>query len=226
MNNEYFILQLIIEALLVVIAGYSGKLLLYPLLLLNLLLIPIFGQKVVDIFGITTNGGNLFFATAMIALAILIEKYGKSELRNILGYSLFVMGGYASLSFISSYIVGKNEISEVINQVFSFSPRIMIASWLSFIASAWVFTTVFTFFKERFKSALMFRVLNSIIIAQFIDSVLFFSFAFWGSIPAREVAIMLLYGFLVKIAASIALIPVVYFGIKKKFTFKRNTINR
>lgn len=219
-NNEYFVLRLITEAALLMIAGRSGKIYLYALMTINLLLVPVFGQKLFEIFGIITNGGNVFYATAILCLAMLIEKYGMTEFKNILGYAVFSMVGYIIMANISHYIIGTNSISEHINIVFSFVPRIMLASLSSFIISACAFVWMYNYFKKKFPNEYLFRLINTVVIVQFIDSMFFFILAFWGEIPYRILAVALLYGFLVKSVASIVLIPFVSFGLRKSISIK------
>ena len=221
MNEKYFILRIIIEAALIMIAGRAGKLYLYALMIINLLLVPVFGQKIIEVFGIQTNGGNTFYAVAILCFAMLIEKYGMKEFKGVLGYCVFAFMGYITLSTVSHYIIGIDDKSALINTVFTFVPKIMLASLVAFIVSIILFVKIYQFLNNRFPGEYIFRMTNTIVIVQFVDSILFFMFAFWGELPIHTLLIALLYGFLMKSVVSVVLIPFVSFGIGKSIRCKK-----
>ena len=125
-NNLFFIIKVIVEGILISCCSFLGKQYTYSLIVINLILISIFGQKLSPVFGILSNGGNIFYATAMICFLMLIEKYGEEEFKNVVTVCTMSIISFEVLSILTVQIlsVKYNEgVGNSLYDVFRFAPR-------------------------------------------------------------------------------------------------------
>ena len=225
-NEGLFLIRLAIEAILIMFAGKMGKAYLYAVMTINLILVPIFGQKIITIYGIETNGGNTFYATAILCFAMIIEKYGRQEFMPAIALVIFSVGSYIALSFLSTYIPAINvDTGNLIAEVFHFTPKIMLASLVAFAATSTFFVLFYDIYKNKFEKYLVFNLITCVVIVQAIDSLIFFFIAFYGTLPMRELLIAMLFGFIMKSIISFGLIPFVMIGLSKSVLIKKFKIN-
>ena len=56
-----------------------GRRWLYAAIAINLILIGVFGAKLISLFGHITNVGNIFYVAVFFVGQLLVEHYGKEE---------------------------------------------------------------------------------------------------------------------------------------------------
>lgn len=181
-NELLFVLATLVGVIAVFIAAQLGREWLLGTIAVNLLLIGIFGAKLISIFGFVTNAGNVFYACVFLATHFLIERHGMK-----LGWQTIWFGTGFVLFFtlMSQIAVNYNgsPLSDTINSAnatfFSFSPRIVIASVLAYFFAQYVNVTVFLWVREKTKGRFLWLRSNGAnILSQLVDSLLFFSIAF------------------------------------------------
>jgi hypothetical protein len=163
---------------------YFGKTGLYIWTAIAAIIANIQVVKTVELFGFIATLGNIVYGTTFLVTDILSENHGKKEARK----AVFV--GFASLITMTILmqlaIMFKPDASdfsqEALTTIFSFMPRIVIASltayWLSQLHDIWAYHL----WKNKFpqKKFLWMRNNFSTMISQLIDSVVFCFIAFWG----------------------------------------------
>ena len=140
--------------------------------------------------------GAISYPFSFLMLDILSEKNPKRDVLRVLRFGIF-------FAFIPSLFLSE--------------PRFAIASICAFIISQPIDVNLFFFFKKRLPKLWWLRNNASTIIAQFFDTMIFFTLAFFvlGDKNLGEVMLMALLDFSVKIALSIMDTPFFYlFAIK------------
>ena len=217
-NEELFLLRCLIEGVLLIIAGRMGSQYLYAFIIANLLLVPLFGQKLVLLFGIITNAGNVSYASAIIAAALIIERDDKKERLPLIGMGLIASVTFVSIAVSSAMMHDTQEgavTGGYLSSLFSFAPRISAASFSAYAIAMMVFSNVYLSLKDVSEKALWFRVFVSCVIAQAVDSIIFYTLAFSGVLPVQEILVVMLFGFLTKCVVSLLLLPFVSLSLNR-----------
>ena len=179
-----------------------GRRWLHAAIVINLIMISVFGAKLVNIFGGVTNVGNIFYVAVFFAGQLLVEHYGiKEGKRSVwLGFFsvlFFVIVG--QLTVLYTGIPESDSASRSIETLFKFTPHLALASLLAYLFSQSLNIRLYAYLKGKNWSTLWRRSLMSNIAGQFLDSVIFFSVAFIGSVTGGILFSAILTGFLVKI---------------------------
>ena len=213
-NESIIVGRVILEFILIICAFQLGKSWLYALLVLNLLLVSLFGAKLIFIFGFLTNGGNVFYASIFLITHILIEHYGeKSALRGVwLGFGalvMFVIMLQSALLVISAPATVALANAQAI--VFQLVPRIMFASLTAYLLAQQVQIYIYERLRIKTKNKVLWlRDTVANIIGQLLDSVVFFGIAFLGVLPANVLIQTMIVGFSLKIGIGFLGTPVLY----------------
>ncbi len=133
--------------------------------------------------------GALTYPFSFLLLDVLSERYSKKEVVRVVGFGIL-------LGFYPSYIMA--------------TPQIAMASILAFCVSQPLDVALFYFFKRCFPNLWWLRNGASTIIAQFIDTLVFFVIAFWGSKEISTSLQMALADYTIKAAVGIANTPLFY----------------
>lgn len=207
MTNEIiFATTVIINFGFVLFASKRSQEFLFAAVAVDLVLISVFGAKLISIFGFVTNTGNIFYAGVFLATHMLIENYGKEE-----GYRTIRIGAFAILLFLlmaqftfdlTGY-AGTAEVNNAIDRLFRNIPRVGIASVFAFIIAQYVNIWFYSLLKNKTRDKkLWLRDNASNLLGQFIDSMLFFSIAFIGTVPNTVLAQIMMGGFMAKVAVG------------------------
>lgn len=211
MNEALLLLTAIASSLFVVVSWHLGKERLYSAIIVFLILIAAVGGKTVEFFGLTTNTGNIFYASVFLATYFLIERYGKRE-----GIRSIWIGGIAVLFFtvlarLTTALIGTPEtatLSSALDVAFSPLLRITFASLLAYAISQTLNVHLYCYLMERLNGSHRWLRANATnAAAQFVDSVVFFLIAFAGVVPLREVIEVLLVGFSIKVVFMMVAAP-------------------
>jgi len=213
-NEALLLLSAIIEYAFVLIAFRLGKTWLYVFIVMNLALISVAGAKLISVFGLVTNAGNVFFAAVFVATHLLIEHYEKKD-----GYRTIWLGFFAILFFIImtqltlllAGIVDSSPLESALRTIFGAAPRIAVASIAAYIVSQQVNVRIYASLKERSGGKnLWLRDGIAHIGGQFMDSIIFFSIAFYGLIPMAVLIQSISIGFAMKVIVGFLGTPAIY----------------
>lgn len=214
MNELLFFLAVFIDFCFVLLFFHLGTRVgrrLFVGTIVNLILIAVFGGKLISLFGFTTNVGNIFYAAVFFSTHLTLEYYGRKDaIRSVwisfAAVNFFVLMGQVVLGFQDEPVT--REFGVALGVVFGIVPRVMIASLVAFILSQYLNAYLYDFMRRKAGEArLWLRSLTAVVGGQLVDSLLFFSIAFWGLLPISIIAEVMVVGFLMKVAIGVMAVP-------------------
>lgn len=190
---------------------------LFGTIILNLVLVGVFGTKLISVFGLVTNVGNVFYACVFFATYFLLERHNKR-----IGFKTIWFGVVFVLFFImASQLTVRFEglpLSETINNattiIFAFSPRIVFGSLIAYVFGQYINILIYEQIKVwTHGKFLWLRVNGANIASQLVDSLLFFSIVFFD-LPGPILLQTILVGWLIKTVVVALGTPLLYFDSK------------
>ena len=138
--------------------------------------------KSIDLFGLTTNLGNVMFASSFLATDIMCEKYGAKDSRKaiilgIVSQVIFLVSTQLALAYIPS---SEDMTHESMKTLFSINARVSISSIIMYFVSNMADIYLFEKIKQKFPNKLWLRNNVSTIISNCIENYLFSLMAFIG----------------------------------------------
>ncbi len=183
-NEVLWLIFLLLDLTIAVfIFKYFGKEGIFSLITLSVILCNIQVIKLVNLFGFTATLGNVLYGSIFFSTDILSEFYGKKEARKgvIIGFlALVITLIYMRLSLLF-HPAPSDTAHPHLSAIFSFFPRIVMASIIAYLASQFHDVWAFHFWRGMTKGRFLWLRNNlSTMVSQFIDSLLFCLIAFWG----------------------------------------------
>lgn len=183
--------------------------------------------KTVDLFSISATLGNVMFASIYLATDILNDIYGRKIAKRAvwIGFSstlVMIIVMQMSLNFVPSSIdTSQNALETIFNVV----PRIALGSVIAYIIGQHLDVFIFSLIKKVFSSDRTFiiRAYGSTIISNIIDTALFVSIAFIGSMPNGAVLEIFITTYLLKVISTIFNVP---FGYWAKSMYRNGKIQK
>lgn len=150
--------------------------------------------KIVDlgIFGLEVPAGVFIYPLVYVLTNVITEVYGEktAEKTLFLGIAadiLFIFMTTLQLVLPSpSYYTGDSSLAFVFTQ----TPRILVASYISYLIGNTVNARLTTIF-NRSNSYLTAKNYTAIVIGQLVDNIIFIGLSFIGSVPTYDVIIMI-----------------------------------
>lgn len=221
-NELLFISLTLIEIIMVFMSVRFGYEWLIGTIAINLILVGIFGSKLIYTFGFVTNVGNVFYACVFLATHFIIEKYGKKVAWKTIWFGIGSIAFFTLASQLAVHyksIPLNDSVNDTITTLFSFSLRIIIASILSYTFSQYLNIRIFSWIREKTNGkSLWLRSTVANTVSQLLDSMLFFSIAFFD-LPAPILLQAILVGWLLKSLVVLIGLPALYIDkyISKKY---------
>ena len=175
--------------------------------------------KSVDMLGISATLGNVLFASNFLATDILTENYGYKEAKKgvafaIISVIIYLVIGQFSLLFTPNELDIAQPMFETL---FSFAPRITLASVSMFALSNFVDIRLYEYLKVKTKGKKMWLRNNlCTIICNGSENFLFYLIAFAGIMPISEIIIIALSATIIEILIAICDTPFLYLSKKIK----------
>lgn len=168
--------------------------------------------KCVDMFGLSVTLGNVIYGTTFLATDILSEKYGGREARKGVLIGFFTTVVFTLISQVNLLFVPNSEdvVSEAMKTVFSFMPRICIASVIAYLISNVLDTFTYDFIRKHFPNQLWLRNNGSTMTSQLVDSFLFTIIAFAGVFEWLTIIELSLTTYAIKIIVAACDTPFLY----------------
>jgi uncharacterized integral membrane protein (TIGR00697 family) len=198
MSNEIlFFTHIFVCVGLVIWAWRAGKNALIALIVLQAVFANLFVVKQMSLFGFSVTCSDVFAIGGILGLNLLQERYGRAEANaavkaSFLGLVFFMLMSKIHLLYAP---LPADTTQHAFQEILSHTTRITIAS----VGVYWVVqkldVRLFAFLKTRF-SSLPFRIGVSLILTQFLDTVLFSIFGLYGIVDSLFDVIFL--SFLVK----------------------------
>lgn len=226
MNNELiFFITVLVDLLLVLFAFRQGKAWLIGVIVMNLIMVTCFAAKLVPLFGFVTNAANAYYAAIFLATDALTEHFGKKEgyksvFIGFMSIAGFVLLGQLTINF--STIEVTEEISRYMGIVFGAAPRIATASMVAYLIAQNFDVWFYHYIQEKTKGKyLWLRNNGSTVTSQLIDSFVFFSIAFYGTMANSDLLEIILTGYLIKLIVAALDTPFIYLTYKLKKSVNR-----
>lgn len=213
--NEALLLFTSAVSLVLVLAAWKlNRERLYSVIVVFLILIAVVGGKIVLLFGHETNTGNIFYASAFIATYFLIERHGKREGVRSIWIGVLGLVFFSALLRLALLMVGSGSTADLdtaLSSAFLPTARLAVASICGYIVSQTVNVYTYVFLKERYGTRYLWLRTNACnILAQAIDSIIFFTVAFAGVVPPANVLDILITGFIIKTVFVMLASPLLY----------------
>lgn len=167
--------------------------------------------KMVSLGGITATAGLIVFPISYIINDCIAEVWGYRKARLIIWMG-FLMNLLAVI-FIQLAIVLPAapfwEGQDAFVTTFSSTPRILLASFIAFLAGS--FLNAYVMSRMKISSGgkhFSLRAIASTVVGESADSLLFFPIAFGGVVPVKELAVLIVTQACLKTAYEIIILPV------------------
>ena len=169
--------------------------------------------KLSQVGGVVFGAGILFFPLSYVIGDILTEVYGYARARRV------IWTGFAALAFMAAMswaVVAMPPAPSwdgqaAYDQVFGQVPRIVLASIVAFWAGEFVNSYVMARMKVWTEGRMLWaRTIGSTIAGQGVDSLLFYPIAFLGVWQTRDVLIVMVLNWGLKVGWEAFLTPVTY----------------
>jgi uncharacterized integral membrane protein (TIGR00697 family) len=197
----------------VIILSRFGKIWITVLLPLLLVSGAIFSVKWLNVMGFDINVGNIFYATTFIIMHILIEQGKKKEAFLAIWVSAGALAYFSLITFFATTLNPnpQESISSAMSLVFSTTLRGTMASIFAFVLAQHTNIWIYDYFYKKHRGGkVLVRSSIAIIIGQLVDSVLFFSVAFYEVLPLPVLFTAALTGFAVKSIIGLVGSPLLY----------------
>ncbi|WP_145452723.1 queuosine precursor transporter [Staphylococcus hominis] len=229
MYNEFFGIATFFVTFIVMVLMYRcfGKQGLIAWVAIGTIIANIQVIKTVDIFGISATLGNVMFASIYLATDILNDIYGRKVAKRAvwLGFSstlVMIIVMQMSLHFIPA----PEDISQkALSTIFDLVPRIALGSIIAYIIGQHVDVFIFSMIKKVFQSDKTFiiRAYGSTVLSSIIDTALFVTIAFIGTLPASVVFEIFITTYVLKLVSTIFNVP---FGYIAKLFYRNGKIQK
>lgn len=217
----FFLAVIIFLCSVILVYRFLGKEGIYVYIAFATILANIQAAKSIELFGLTTTAGSVLYASTFLSTDILSENHGKKSAQKavwlgIIVTVLWLVGTQITLWFTPS---GSDTIQPSLQQVFGTVPRICIASLIAYICSQTIDVILYHAIWKRLgnkKAGLWIRNNGSTLVSQLIDSVVFVTIAFVGTVPVNVFFEIMFTTYLFKAIVAIMDTPFAYLARKIK----------
>lgn len=228
MSNELIFCGMIFFILIVTLGAFRlGKIWLYGLIAINIILANIYVTKQFILFGISATGGNITYGAIFLATDLLCEHYGKAEGRRavMLGFAAAIFYLVTSQLILHIRPADYDTVHEGMQRIFAFAPRIILASMAAYLVSQFHDVWFFHFLKQKTAGRYLWLRNNlSTWTSQLLDSVIFSLVAFTGIFDFSIVLQIILSTYLLKILVAAIDTPFMYLSYRFLPAEKRITL--
>ena len=221
MYNEVLWVFLLLINFIMILVSYRlfGKTGLYIWTAVAVILANIQVMKTIQIFGLVTAMGNIIYSSLFLVTDIINENHSRKDAQKAVWIGFFVLISTTILMSITIlFIPDKSDfMSEHITAIFTFLPRITIASLTAYIISQTHDVWFFSFLKNRHHhEKLWLRNNLSTIISQLIDNIIFTLIAFVGIFSWEIIIQIFITSLIMKVVVAIFDTPFIYMARKMK----------
>jgi uncharacterized integral membrane protein (TIGR00697 family) len=217
-NELLWISVLIINFLMILFAyRFFGKIGLFIWTAIAVILANIQVMKIIEVFGLVTALGNVIYSSLFLVTDILNENHSRKDAQMAVWIGFFVLISTTIIMQLTIQFIPHESdfLSENISAIFSFLPRIAIASLIAYLVSqnhdVWFFDKLKNKHNKRF---LWFRNNLSTISSQFIDNIVFTLIAFVGIFSWNIIGQIFLTSMILKIIVAVFDTPFIYWSRK------------
>lgn len=172
--------------------------------------------KLVNIKGYSWfDAGTIIFPLAYMLGDVLTEIWGYNVAKKVIYLTFICNIIMTTFTYIGVFLPSPNNLGNAYNTIFTFTPRILIASLVGFLAGELSNAKTMEIIKNVTKSKYLFiRTILSSVVGYIFDTGLFVLIAFLGVIPISEIIMMIIAQYFIKIIIeSIFATPLAYLVI-------------
>lgn len=158
---------------------------------------------------VVAPAGVFIYALTFTLLDLINERLGRACARQVIATAFsanLLLAGYAQLTVwwpAPAFFDGQPAVARVLGA----TPRVVVASLLAYLGSSFVDAELFAWWRTRVGGYRWLRVLVSNAVSTGVDSALFVTLAFLGTLPI----IPLIVGqYVIKMAVTVASLPLIY----------------
>ena len=169
--------------------------------------------KLIDLFGLVLPAGIIIFPLSYITGDVLTEVYGYSRARRVIWLGFFC-------NFITVVAIWIGQIlppasfwdgQEAYKRILGFTPRILASSFLAYLVGEFANSFVLAKLKISTKGRwLWLRTIGSTLVGQGLDSLVFITLAFMGTISLSALLLAIVTQWLAKSIYEAAATPLTY----------------
>ena len=179
----------------------------------NMILIALFAPYLVEVGGLVTNVGTVFYAGVVASMCVVIERFGPLVARDAIPKTyirlLMIFTACAIIERLP-VVEGNEAFAAAAKLVAGHQARVVAASFIAFFLSQMVLVIAYPKIRQRFGAAL--AVAGGTVLCQAVDSPVFFGVAFSDS-GFSAMLNLVVTGFLVKIGVAVVLAPAVFIAV-------------
>jgi len=166
-------------------------------------------SKPVQLGGIVVPAAIFIYTLTFTLIDLINESLGKEGARKVILTAFLanlLLAAYVQLAVVlppASFYSGQEAFSGVLGS----TPRIVFASLTAYFISSLIDAEIFSFWRARVQRLKWTRVLVSNAISTWVDSVIFISLAFYGTMP---IWILIKGQYMIKMAITLGSLPLIY----------------
>jgi len=177
----------------------------------------IISVKLINVFGLVLPAGVLIFPISYITGDILTEVYGYAQARRVIW-----LGFFCNFIVVVAIWLGKVmppasfwDAQLAYERILGFTPRLLAASFLAYLVGEFLNAFVMAKMKIATKGRWLWtRTIGSTLVGQGLDSMVFITLAFVGTIPSRALFLAITTQWMVKVAYEAAATPLTYISVR------------
>ena len=169
--------------------------------------------KLIDLFGFVLPAAIFVFPLSYITGDVLTEVYGYRQARRVIWLGFFCNFVVVAAIWIGQILPSASfwEGQAAYERILGYTPRLLFASFLAYLVGE--FANSFVLAKMKIVTRgrwLWLRTIGSTLVGQGLDSSVFITLAFWGTIPGRALSIGIVTQWLAKSIYEAAVTPLTY----------------
>ena len=178
-----------------------------------ILISNILASKIINVFGISMTSGVLVFPISYVLGDVMTEIYGYEKTKKVIIY------GFISnlLMVIAFYLAMKLpypdywQNQEAFIAILSNTPRVLLASFIGYLIGGLSNSYIMEYIKNNSKiKFLWFRTILSTIVGEALDTTIFLTISFIGTMNGYDLISMIIYQSIFKIMYEVVLTPILY----------------
>ncbi len=172
--------------------------------------------KLVDLFGFVLPAAIIIFPLSYIAGDILTEVYGYRQARRVIW-----LGFFCNLIAVAAIWIGQVlpaasfwDGQGAYERILGYTPRLLLASFLAYLVGEFANSFVLAKMKIATRGRwLWMRTIGSTLVGQGLDSSVFITLAFVGTMPKELLIITILTQWFAKTIYEVAVTPLTYLAV-------------
>lgn len=215
MSELYYLAIMFIALGAVVVAAWKGLSYLVACGVFLGLATSVLAGKVINILGFDVSSATCLFAAIFLCTDVTAEVHGRKA---ALGIVLTTFAANITFLVIGQLVVqiptsGPAPVSQALDQIFAFLPRLMLGGLLAFLISQTLDVYIFGVIRNLTSGKyLWLRNNGSTMVSQFVDTLIVWYVAFYGLIP--DLWPIIIANYAVKLIAAAIDTPFAYFGVR------------